>query len=410
LNLLKTAVKARIPLIAVHTDDPRFAPKLIESITGREPTVIRWQTKPGVKSSISSFMGSQQLGVIQPTEDIKWPETNAWLEESGATLVVVNPETVHPLMFDVGALQVPAEITREFILSITDEPTQPLEAALSGMSITNMRRIAALATASHNEFTPKAIRAVRKAMFPVVRGLEEVDPDQVFYDPPEFLTRWLKIDGKLFKPETHPMLTPRGFLFKGAPGTGKTSGAKYLAQKLKVPLYKLDLGMILGKFVGESDERLISALRQADSFEPCVLLLDEVEKLFEVNSTDNVMPRLLGHMLWWLQEHQSKVLTIMTTNDVGKIPPELFRAGRVDFVEEFQGLDLDKLTTFVFTLAKKLSHLASVPEPRLLDLIQRFQATHTHAGTASSPVNQAVITEEVLGLIKREVIKTGAKQ
>lgn len=408
MNLLKTAVKAKIPLIAVKTDDPRYAAKLIETITGTDTTVVRWVQKPGQKPTLSSFMNAGTVGIITWADEYQWADFNKWLEETGSVLIVINAEHPHPLMFDAGALQVPAKVMREFIKQMTDEPTPPLESALSGMSITNMRRIAAMATAEYGEFTPKAIRAVRKVMFPVVRGLEEVDPDQVFYEPPTFLVAWLKIDGKLFKPDTHPMLTPRGFLFKGKPGTGKTSGAKFLAGKLHVPLYKLDLGMILGRFVGESDERLIGALRQADSFEPCVLLLDEVEKLFEINSTDNVMPRLLGHMLWWLQEHQTKVLTVMTTNDVGKIPPELYRAGRVDSVHEFEGLHVSEVQDFVSRLAHKLEHLAVVPNDALHALVTRLMKYTTDDGEYR--INQATVTEDVLALIKREVIKTGAKQ
>lgn len=409
MNLLKTAVKARIPLIAVRTDDARNAARLIEVITGLDTTIVRWVRKAKDTPTIATFMNEGDLGVISWQEGLDWAGTNKWLEEHSTTLIIVNPETLHPVMMDAGPLQVPALVTREFIESLTDAPVPPLAAALSGLSITSMRRIAALATAEYNEFTPKSIRRVRRELFPVVRGLEEVDPDQLFYEPQQLLLDWLKIDGQLFGLDTHPLLTPRGFLFTGEPGTGKTSGAKFIAQTLKVPLYKLDLGMILGRYVGESDERLIAALRQADSFEPCVLLLDEVEKLFEISNTSDVIPRLLGHMLWWLQEHTSKVLTVMTTNDEKKIPPELYRAGRVDSVVKFEGLKHDQVGTFVFRLAKKLETLAVVPSESLEALAGRLIAGHGVPGAFR--INQASATEEVLGLVKREVIKkSGVKQ
>jgi SpoVK/Ycf46/Vps4 family AAA+-type ATPase len=38
----------------------------------------------------------------------------------------------------------------------------------------------------------------------------------------------------------------------------------------------------------------------------------------------------LGQLLWWLQEHTSRVLTVMTTNDRTILPPELIRSGRID--------------------------------------------------------------------------------
>lgn len=64
----------------------------------------------------------------------------------------------------------------------------------------------------------------------------------------------------------------------------------------------------------------------------CVLLLDEVEKIFGASGSDDagVTTRILSQLLWWLAEHQGQVLTIMTTNNMSKLPPELYRSGRVD--------------------------------------------------------------------------------
>lgn len=39
---------------------------------------------------------------------------------------------------------------------------------------------------------------------------------------------------------------------------------------------------------------------------------------------------MIGHLLTWLQEHTSSILTIATCNDHTKLPPELSRAGRFD--------------------------------------------------------------------------------
>jgi hypothetical protein len=407
MNLLKTAVKAKIPLIAVHSDDIRHLPRVVSAICKRQVTLVRWVAKTAIVAKLSSFMTHDTVGIME-YKDIDWKESMVWLEAAGSTLIVVNPPETHALMLDVGKVEVPVAIIKEVVAELSDDPA--CAAALSGLSLSNMYRIAALATAEYGEFTPKSIRCVRRAMFPVIRGLEEIDSDQLFYEAPEYLIEWFKIDGKLFTPNTHPLLTPRGFLFQGQPGTGKTSGAKYLAKRLKAPLYKLDLGMILGRYVGESDERLIAALRQADSFEPCVLLIDEVEKLFEIGNSSDVIPRLLGHMLWWLQEHTSKVLVVMTTNDPKKIPPELYRAGRVDSVVEFQGLTHDRVEGFVAELAKKLEPIASVPAGNLKALVQRLKAEHVELGQGCKRINQALVTEQVLGLVKRQVIKLGEQK
>ena len=43
-------------------------------------------------------------------------------------------------------------------------------------------------------------------------------------------------------------------------------------------------------------------------------------------------------MLWWLAEHKSRVLTIMTTNNDKILPKELYREGRIDEVMTFLGV------------------------------------------------------------------------
>lgn len=404
-SLLKTAVDAKIPLIAAKTDDPRYFPLIVSAVTKRKPEIVRWRVPktvvPGQQPSIKSFLNPGAFGVMEWQDGLNWHDIGVWLETNEAVLVVVNPETVHPWMMDVGTVTMPPSVIEGFVSELleSDDDLTMHVAALSGLSYTNMVRISKMAMTRYGEFSPKAIRAIRREFFQVTRGLEEIETEQLFYYAPESLEAWLKVEGALFKPNVHPLLTPRGFLFKGRPGTGKTSGAKFLAHQLKVPLYKLDMGMILSKWVGQSDERLKTALQQADSFEPCVLLIDEVEKLFEMADTSGVMPRLLGYLLWWLQEHQSKVLVVMTTNDESKIPPELYRPGRVDEVVEFIGLLQTQVLPFAYQLATELSGIAKLSKD---EIDQRLGSLVPDVGGGT--VTQARVTEAVLRAVKLKVL------
>ena len=47
---------------------------------------------------------------------------------------------------------------------------------------------------------------------------------------------------------------------------------------------------------------------------------------------------MMSQLLWWLAEHKSRVLTIMTTNNSKVLPKELYREGRIDEVMWFSGL------------------------------------------------------------------------
>jgi hypothetical protein len=124
---------------------------------------------------------------------------------------------------------------------------------------------------------------------------------------------------------------PRGVLLVGVPGCGKSLSAKAIAAEWKMPLYRLDLGGILGQYVGQSEGRLREALSTADRVAPCVLWIDEIEKgLAGQNDSTGVGRRLVGQFLFWLQESRARVFVVATANDVRSLPPELFRKGRFD--------------------------------------------------------------------------------
>jgi len=119
------------------------------------------------------------------------------------------------------------------------------------------------------------------------------------------------------------------------PGCGKSLAAKECARLFKTPLVRLDVGRLLGRYVGESEENLRRALQQAEAAMPCVLWIDEIEKAFAGVGRDEsgVTTRLFGQFLTWMQEKDAKdstVYVVATANDLSRIPPEFLRRGRFD--------------------------------------------------------------------------------
>jgi len=127
---------------------------------------------------------------------------------------------------------------------------------------------------------------------------------------------------------------PKGVLIAGIPGCGKSLSAKAAAKLFNIPLLRLDMGRLLGKYVGESESNMRKAIRLADALSPCVLWIDELEKAFagigEGGSGGEVTTRLFGSFLTWLQEKESAAFVVATANDITKLPPELLRKGRFD--------------------------------------------------------------------------------
>jgi len=127
---------------------------------------------------------------------------------------------------------------------------------------------------------------------------------------------------------------PKGMLIAGMPGCGKSLTAKAAAQLFGLPLLRLDVGSLMGKYVGESEANMRRALAQADAVSPCVLWIDELEKAFvgigSGSSGSEVSSRLFGYFLTWMQEKSSPVFVVATANDISALPPELLRKGRFD--------------------------------------------------------------------------------
>lgn len=127
---------------------------------------------------------------------------------------------------------------------------------------------------------------------------------------------------------------PRGTFVFGVSGCGKTLLAKATATAWQVPLLRLDLNALKGKFVGESEGNLRKALRVIEAIGRCIVWIDEVEKALQgavSGSADGgVSADALGTILTWMQERQGGAFVIATANNVEQLPPEFMRKGRFD--------------------------------------------------------------------------------
>lgn len=148
----------------------------------------------------------------------------------------------------------------------------------------------------------------------------------------EWLQRKAKILSDLEQATRYGVAIPKGVLVVGMPGCGKSLAAKATANVFNIPLLHFDIGNLLGKYLGESEENMRQVLRLAEAISPAVLWVDEIEKAFAGVGSDGheVTIRLFGYFLTWLQEKDSSVFVVATANDLSHLPPELLRKGRFD--------------------------------------------------------------------------------
>lgn len=156
----------------------------------------------------------------------------------------------------------------------------------------------------------------------------------------EGLKEWLSSKAQVFRrldeAKKFGVDTPKGVLLVGMPGCGKSLAAKASARLFNVPLLRLDIGRLLGKYVGESEYNMRVALKTAESISPCILWIDEIEKAFagidQNGGASDITKRLFGQFLTWLQEKENTVFVVATANDITAFPPEFLRKGRFDEV------------------------------------------------------------------------------
>lgn len=118
---------------------------------------------------------------------------------------------------------------------------------------------------------------------------------------------------------------PRGILFGGPPGTGKSLLAEVVASAANMPLLAWDLGQTKSKWHGETERQVGEVLRAADAISRCVLWIDEGEKQMGGGGDDTheVTESIMGTILGWMQSRTSDVIVVMTVNHPERLRPEL---------------------------------------------------------------------------------------
>jgi SpoVK/Ycf46/Vps4 family AAA+-type ATPase len=170
---------------------------------------------------------------------------------------------------------------------------------------------------------------------------------------------------------------PKGLMIVGMPGCGKSLTAKATAKLFGVPLIRLDVGKLLGKYVGESESNMRRAISIAEAISPCVLWVDEIEKAFsgigQAGGSHEVTTRLFGFFLTWLQEKDNTVFVVATSNDISCLPPEFLRKGRFDeiFLVDFPNDD-ERKSIFEIHLKKRGKWSTDIDVVQLLEKTKGF--------------------------------------
>jgi SpoVK/Ycf46/Vps4 family AAA+-type ATPase len=207
----------------------------------------------------------------------------------------------------------------------------------------------------------------------------------------------------------------RGVIILGVQGCGKSLCARAVAGEWKLPLVKFDTAAIFDKYIGETEKRIRQVFRVAEGLAPCILWIDELEKVFAGSGPDSasvdagVSSRILASFLSWMQDRKAPVFVAATCNNVTALPPELIRKGRFD---ELFFVDLpnhgERKQIFSIQLAKRKRNPAEFDLDALAAAAQGFSGAEIDAAVQSAlyaayAAKQSLTTETVISALAHTV-------
>ena len=186
-------------------------------------------------------------------------------------------------------------------------------------------------------------------------------------------------------PMRHPELfeklgieAPKGVLLYGPPGTGKTLLAKAVAGETNSHFTAISGPEIMGKYYGESEERLREIFKQAEENTPSIIFIDEIDSIAPKRDevTGEVEKRIVSQLLTLMDGMKSrgKVVVIAATNRPDSIDPALRRPGRFDREIEI-GIPDDEGRLEILQI-----HTRGMPVDEKVDLKQFARITHGFVG------------------------------
>lgn len=131
-------------------------------------------------------------------------------------------------------------------------------------------------------------------------------------------------------------IIPRGMIFWGPPGTGKTYFAKAMAAAIGAAITIVSGPELKSKWIGESEENLRQIFYRARQSAPSIIVFDELDSFASARGIDtgsriehSMVNQLLTEMDGFHKEEL--VFIVGTTNFVEALDPALLRPGRFEF-------------------------------------------------------------------------------
>ena len=243
---------------------------------------------------------------------------------------LVAGDIISTSIYQRNQMQQPGGVPDDLFRMFFEQPAFGLQEIRLRVISTVPRGIVQIAQETEIELMPEFVEA------------EEQRPATVTYDDLGGLGDTLgQVREMIELPLKHPELfqrlgidPPKGVLLYGPPGTGKTLLAKAVANEADARFFHIAGPEIMGRYYGESEQRLREVFQQAQQQAPSIIFIDEIDSIAPKREdvTGEVERRVVAQLLTLLDgmEPRQNVVVIGATNRVDAIDEALRRPGRFD--------------------------------------------------------------------------------
>jgi transitional endoplasmic reticulum ATPase len=171
---------------------------------------------------------------------------------------------------------------------------------------------------------------------------------------------------------------PKGVLFHGPSGTGKTLMAKAVSQESNANFITINGPEIMSKFYGASEGRLREIFREAEENAPSIIFIDEIDSIApkRMDTSGEVERRVVSQLLSLMDglRGRGEIICIGATNRINSLDEALRRPGRFDREIEF-GVPNVKGRKEIFQI-----HTRGMPLEEDVNLDDYSEITHGFVG------------------------------
>lgn len=298
-----------------------------EAETGLETALRAWAIDPDVIRKGSSVM-------------VVTSDANSLLTELTRELVIIVPVDPSSSAERDTIIGVTA---RELEVPLDPEQRGEVVMATAGLSLHQLESLLLEAYHTSHKFDLASVKVLKQALVKRSGLLEVKDPAYGFESIggyqviKEFVRRYvINVLKHSERARRFTVPLPKGLLFFGPPGTGKSLFANALAREINLPFINLVTENIYSKWLGESGQNLKNAMRLAEKMSPAIVFVDEIDRFGKRgggggDGAGEETRRVFSQFLEWLGRPDRQAIIIGTTNVPEHMDEAFLRTGRFDY-------------------------------------------------------------------------------